>query len=115
MASHKENIITDTVLEEIKTAVVKCEYDSAFDLDFMSTDVLSEDWDIEENGDWVQDYKYQSSTMILRHTPSNRFFQVNQSRSGSYHTDWYYSPPEFQGEVVKVEKMVPTIVWEKLQ
>lgn len=105
---------TDSVLEEIKTAVDNYIHDSCFDLDYMDDDVLS-GWEAEELSDWTQDYKYQHTTTIFKHVPSGRYFRVSQTRSGSYHTDFYYNLPKFEGEVVKVEKMVPTVVWEPLQ
>jgi hypothetical protein len=65
-----------------------------------------------EEGDWVQDHKYQNCTTIVTDEEGN-FFQLDNNRSGGYHTDWYYGEP-FISQVKRVEKVVTkTIVsWE---
>lgn len=42
-----------------------------------------------EEGEWTQDHKYQYNYFIAK--IGEQYFTFNQSRSGSYHTDWYYS------------------------
>lgn len=69
-------------------------------------------WEFEEEGDFTQDHKYQYCTSVIKHIASGRCFVVNCSRSGSYHTDWYYTYDSDPCEVKKVEKVVKTIVWE---
>jgi len=71
-----------------------------------------EGFKVAEEGEWVQDYKYQASTDIVRHEATGRCFEVYQSRSGSYHTDWYYSTPELGDEVKLVTKTVTVERWE---
>lgn len=46
-----------------------------------------------EEGDWEQDHKYQYNTSVYEY--EGVYVQVNQSRSGSYHSDWYYNDPTF--------------------
>lgn len=57
-------------------------------------------WVIEENdedlqlkiiddGAWEQDGKYQSRSVIVEF--KGVLIQINEYRSGSYHTDWYYN------------------------
>ncbi|MGQ0595843.1 hypothetical protein [Aquabacterium sp.] len=44
--------------------------------------------------DWTQDYKYQVRANVYRVDATGQCFQVCESRSGSYHTDWYYNDPD---------------------
>lgn len=71
-------------------------------------------WDFEEEGDFTQDHKYQYASNIIKHMKSGRCFEVSCSRSGSYHTDWYYTYDNDPVEVRKVEKVIKTTVWEAL-
>lgn len=70
-----------------------------------------EGWEEAEEGEWTQDCKYQQCENVIRHTESGRCFEISASRSGSYHTDWYYS---FDGDPVEVkqeERVVKSLVW----
>lgn len=49
------------------------------------------DWCVVEEGDWVQDYKYQRQTNIVKHLPTGDHYCYEISRSGSPFTYWYYS------------------------
>lgn len=69
-------------------------------------------WDYAEEGDFCQDSKYQHATNVIKHLASGRCFEVSASRSGSYHTEWYYTYDSDPYEVKAVEKVVKTIVWE---
>lgn len=69
-------------------------------------------WDIVEEGDFTQDHKYQYCTNIIRHIESGRCFEVSCSRSGSYHTDWYYTYDNDPFEVKQVEKVTVVKTWE---
>lgn len=51
---------------------------------------LPAEFDIVEEGEWTQEGKYQEAEHIVKHGPSGRHFCISQSRSGSYHSDWYY-------------------------
>ena len=64
-----------------------------------------------EDGDWEVDCKYQFRSSIVKFM--DKYYQINEFRSGSYHTDYYYDAPEIF-EVNKVEKVVTTIVWGKV-
>lgn len=65
-----------------------------------------------EEGDWVQDHKYQYCTTIVKDNEGN-YFMLDNNRSGSYHTDWYYGIPDIS-QVKRVEKVVTKTVvsWE---
>lgn len=82
--------------------------DSCFD-----PDDLPEDFGDLEETPWGQYCKYQLTSWFIKHQPTGRYFKVNQSRSGSHHTDWYYNEP-VAFEVRKIEKVVTTTVWEKV-
>lgn len=71
-----------------------------------------EGWEFEVEGDWCQDHKYQMVINVIKHIESGRFFEVYGSRSGSYHSDWYYTYDNDPCEVKPVEKVIKTIVWE---
>ncbi|WWS23386.1 hypothetical protein PBAHNIPP_00281 [Klebsiella phage KP01] len=58
-----------------------------------------------EDVDWTQEHKYQDRTQIWYYPARGVHFMVSESRSGSYHTDWYYSPPEVD-IVTRHEKVV---------
>lgn len=94
----------DTNLIELLKAA--CHDDSFFE--------APEGFEEVEEGEWTQDYKYQQSTTIVKHTESGRCFEVHQRRSGSYHTDWYYCEPQVGNEVRKVKKLVEVEQWESV-
>lgn len=68
-------------------------------------------WELVEDDEWTQDHKYQHSWRVIKHTESGRCFSLNASRSGSYHTDWYYSWDDM-AEVKAETKEVTTTVTE---
>lgn len=77
----------------------------------------SGDWEVIEDGDWVQDYKYQIRTSVVLHVPTGKYYQYEMSRSGSPFTDWYYSyedggelPELF--EVVKATRTITEEYWK---
>lgn len=72
-----------------------------------------EGWTVAEETDWTQEGKYQECSTYVTHTDSGRSFPIFQNRSGSYHTDWYYSSPTVGHEVSKVHKVITTWVWER--
>jgi hypothetical protein len=41
-------------------------------------------------GEWEVDHKYESQSTVYRHIPSGRYFDVIQTRSGSYYSDYEY-------------------------
>lgn len=66
-----------------------------------------------ESDDWTQDYKYQFCNMVFKHIKTGRFYLISISRSGSYHSDWYYSYEDAGGVLVEVKKVeVVTTKWE---
>lgn len=71
-------------------------------------------WDMEEEGDFTQDHKYQYATNIIKHIKSGRFFEVSCSRSGSYHSDWYYTYDNDPFEVKQVSKTITVKSWESV-
>lgn len=76
----------------------------------------SGDWEIEEEGDWTQDCKYQNQTNIVKHVPTGKFYSYSIYRSGSPFSDWHYGHedgdyPELT-EVVKAERTVVETYWK---
>lgn len=66
--------------------------------------------EVVEEEDWTQDGKYQHAATIIKDNEGN-FFCLNNNRSGSCHSDWYYGEPNIC-QVKKVTKMVEVTSWE---
>lgn len=62
--------------------------------------------EVVEVGDWIDEGKYSYQSTIIKY--KDKFYSVNQSRSGSYHTDYYYDDPTVY-EVVQKERT--TVDW----
>jgi hypothetical protein len=59
-----------------------------------------------EQGEWVSDGKYDLCHWIFQH--DNKFYQINDSRTGSYYSDYYHESEDWDdlvecSEVEKVE------------
>lgn len=67
-------------------------------------------WEVVEGGEWTQDLKYQHIERVIKHTESGRCFSVSAGRSGSYHTDWYYTYDDLT-EVKAVTKTIKVTEW----
>ncbi|BBC78126.1 ribonucleotide reductase [Escherichia phage EcS1] len=78
--------------------------------DFDDTEYLEEI----EDDEWTQNHKYQYRNMIYWSHKHNVYIQVCESRSGSYHSDWYYSDPDVY-IVEKQEKVVTHTVTSWVQ
>lgn len=75
--------------------------------DFDDSDYL-EEVDVEE---WTQNGKYQYREAIYFSTKHQVHVAVNEARSGSYHSDWYYNEPDVS-LCKKVERVVTRTVTE---
>lgn len=63
------------------------------------------DWEVVEEGEWTQDYKYQHQVSVVKHIPTGKYYQYEISRSGSPFTDWYYSYEDgYYPDLMEVEK-----------
>ena len=76
------------------------------------------DWEVVEEGDWTQDYKYQYQTNIVKHKPTGKFYKYSVHRSGSPFTEWNYSYdycnyPDLI-EVVQKERVITQAYWEEV-
>lgn len=71
---------------------------------------MPEEFTVVEEGDWTQEHKYQSAEHIIKHKLSGRHFCVSQSRSGSYHSDWYYGESDLS-EVKQVTETITVTKW----
>lgn len=60
------------------------------------------------DGEWEQDGKHQTRESVLLFKGSH--FMLQQSRSGSYHTDWYYSD-SYLHEVERREETKVVVSW----
>lgn len=79
----------------------------------IGVDDLPEEFTLLVESDWTQDHKYQTSAPIVQHRDSGRMFCVSRSRSGSYHSDWYYSDA-YVTEVRKVQKTIVVDTYEEI-
>ncbi len=71
------------------------------------------DFIVVEEGDWVSDGKYQSTTHIFQRKSDGKYFAQNWYRSGSYLSDYYYNDPEDLYEVERKE--VVTVQWKMVK
>jgi hypothetical protein len=92
-------------LDEVKDVVDRVFDDSEW---HVSPDKLPDDLLCVEEGNYTSDGKYEFCQSIYKDSDGN-YFAVSQARSGSYHTDYNYCPPEVY-EVVPKE--ILTIVYE---
>lgn len=68
----------------------------------------SDEYVVIEEDDWKQSGKYQFCNTLVQ-TKDGKFWRIYQSRSGSYHSDWYYDEPD----VTEVEPYTETITIKK--
>ncbi|NVZ18545.1 hypothetical protein HX794_02695 [Pseudomonas costantinii] len=73
------------------------------------------DFELIEEGEWTQDHKYQHCDFIVKHTETGKFYEFSISRSGSYHTDWYYSYEDEEADLTEVQKVTKTFTREVWQ
>ncbi len=74
----------------------------------------SEDFELVESDNWKQNGKYQFCTSIYKHLSTGKHYSTTWRRSGSHHTDWYYSWEDEGAELVEVEKrekVITTVEW----
>ena len=73
------------------------------------------DWEVVEEGEWTQDYKYQHKESVVKHVPTGKYYQYEISRSGSPFTEWYYSYEDGDfpdlTEVEKKERVIAETYW----
>lgn len=74
-----------------------------------------EDFEVIEEGEWTQDCKHQYCDIFVKHLPTGKFYEYSISRSGSYHSDWYYSYEDEGAELAEVQKVTETITREVWQ
>lgn len=68
--------------------------------------------EIIQDGEWIDDGKYSYlEDCIIKNSETGDFYEINQGRSGSYFSEYYYDEPTFW-QVEK--KIVQTEVWIKI-
>jgi hypothetical protein len=73
---------------------------------------LPEGWKEVDEGIWEDNGKYQYNTTVV--SKNDKFFAIDQSRSGSYFSDWYYNGPEIY-EVERHEETVVRVTWKPMK
>ncbi len=72
------------------------------------------DFVVIEDGDWINEYKdYDVREVIVQQQSTGKYFRIDQSRSGSYYSDYEYDDPKIT-EVAKIVKKVETVYWEEV-
>jgi len=74
----------------------------------------NDEWELVEQFDWVQYYKYQHQRVILKNLSDGTFWEYTMTRSGSafseYHYEDYYADNVTLYQVERIEILVPA--WE---
>ena len=77
---------------------------------------LPEDFESVTEGDWIQEHKYQYIDAIVKHKPTETFWEICRNRSGSYHTDWYYGEAHVAQVEPHEEVVTKTVVtWRNVE
>lgn len=97
-------------LDELKY-LVKEACDS-YGCGYIGIDDLPEQMSEVEDDGWTDDGKYSHTSAIYKddQEPPN-YFQINNSRSGSYFSDYDYSTPEVY-QVKPVVKTITVVEWK---
>lgn len=67
------------------------------------------DWELVEDGEWVDNGKWDHCTQVVKELATGKFYEYHLSRSGSYYTDYYYSHEDYLPEIYEVQKVTKTI------
>lgn len=78
---------------------------------YFGIDDLPEDWEEIDNGEWTDEGKYSYNTTIV--SKNGKFFAIDQSRSGSYFSDYYYTQAEVY-EVKRKEETKIVVSWVRV-
>lgn len=91
-------------IEELRKLIAD-NYDNYFGID-----ELPEQFEEIEEGDWQDNGKYSYSTSIVKDTINNKYYEIHNTRSGSYFTDYNYSPAQIC-EVMPKEETITVTKW----
>lgn len=65
--------------------------------------------------EWLQEHKFQFNNVVMKHIPSDTYWCMSNSRSGSYHSDWYYDPTHVEQVSRHEEVVTKTVVtWKAM-
>lgn len=73
-----------------------------------------DEFKIIDAGEWGVDGKYQFKTLIFKENASGKLYSWNESRTGSYHTDYHYESDDFAYEVTAEERMVVEVTYKNV-
>lgn len=65
--------------------------------------------EVVEAGEWIDNGKYSFKDTIVRH--HGTYYQISESRSGSYFTDYHYDTPQIFRVSPRVETITKTF-WD---
>lgn len=63
-------------------------------------------------GSWIDDGKYSFRTSYVK--IEDKYYEIEQSRSGSYYTDYYYDDPEVY-EVIPEEVVITKRIYKRVK
>jgi hypothetical protein len=70
------------------------------------------DFEIIEEEDWIDDGKYSFKSTYVKW--KDAYYRIDQSRSGSYFTDYYYDDPTYV-QVVPEQVVVTKTIWKAVK
>lgn len=68
-------------------------------------------YDVATQGDWIDNGKFSFSRSIIKY--NDKYYQIDQTRSGSYFTDYRYDDPVVY-EVTRRDEVIIQTVWDKV-
>lgn len=72
-------------------------------------------WVLIEEGDWIQNGKYQDKTNIVQDSKTGLYYRYSMTRHGSPFSDWYYDHEEesehYLEEVKQQTKTITITEW----
>lgn len=82
--------MTSEMKEQILKEIMEDHDGYSENYDFEDSDYLEE----VDHDEWTQNHKYQYRQVVYYSKKHDVHIAVNESRSGSYHSDWYYMEPD---------------------
>lgn len=97
--------MTSEMKEQILKEIMEDHDGYSENYDFEDSDYLEE----VDHDEWTQNHKYQYRQVVYYSKKHDVHVAVNETRSGSYHTDWYYMEPDVSLVEKRERKVTKTI------
>ncbi|AYX28471.1 Uncharacterised protein [Burkholderia pseudomallei] len=82
----------------------------AYHKETLGSEEAYDEWEEVDSTGWRSEHKYEHRDVIYRHKTTGRLFEVSESRSGSYWSDYEYDEPtarEVKAVLVAVTEYKP--------